>query len=619
MNFPTNFICASEEYSSLQKQIPAPYIRRSFDVPGRCKRASLCITGLGFYEAYINGENITKGALAPYRSNLDDIIYYDIYDISDKLRDGKNTLGIILGNGMRNALGAYTWDFDKARFRGAPATAFCVEAEDEDGVCVFVESDENAKTAPSPIFFDDLHFGEYYDARAEIKGWNLPEFDDSEWRNVIVTEAPRGEARLCEAEPIVQVKKLKPVSVTKHENGYVYDFGCNVAGVCTLRIKGERGQRVVLRHFEAFHNGKPQYEHFRYGKDDRVQEDEYILCGDGEEEYTPRFTYHGFRYVFAEGISEEQATEQLLSYIVLSSDLKKAGEFWCSSETVNKIQEATLNSDIANFYYFPTDCPQREKNGWSADASLSAEQMLFNFTPERSYREWMRNIYKTLTDCGQLPGIIPTTGWGYHWGNGPAWDSVIVNLPYYTYIYRGDREILEELASPLKRYLDYLRSKRNEKGLIEIGLGDWCQPNTEHSGAYKTPLAVTDTVISYDIAKKAEFIYGVLGKENEREFACDLADSLRASFREHLLDRKSAVVYGETQSAQAMAIYYGMLEDDERSRALDVLLRYIEEDGGHFNTGVLGGRVIFRVLAENAHISLAYSMITRDDHPLLSR
>ncbi len=614
MDFPFQFIKAGEEYSTPQNYVPAPYFRKTFFAEKKLLEASLIITGIGFYEVYLNGENITKGYLAPYRSNPDHYIYYDKYDLTFLLKRGKNVLGVILGNGMRNSLGGYIWDFDKARFRGAPITAFSLEMKFDDGTEETVLSDTETLTAPSPVLFDDLHFGEYYDARLEIPGWSLPEYDDSGWKNALPAEPPRGEAKLCEAEPIVLRNTIKPVSVTAFEDGFVYDFGVNSAGLCKLKINGENGQKIILRYFETLVDGKPHLSNIRFYDSDRYQEDEYTCSGNGTEEYTPRFTYHGFRYVWVSGITAVQATKELLTYLELSSDISVAGEFSCNDEVINKIQEMTLRSDISNFYYFPTDCPQREKNGWTADASLSAEQMLLNLTPEKSYKEWLRNIYKAIRDNGQLPGIIPTGGWGYHWGNGPAWDNVIVYLPYYTYIYRGDKEILKELSAPLMRYLNYLFTRLDENGLMEIGLGDWCQPSRECE-AFDTPLIVTDSILTVDIAEKAAFIYEVLNEEPQRQFALSLAERVKYAFREKLIDKKTLEVAGKTQTAQAMALYYGLFTEEEKPRALDILISYIEKAGGHFDTGVLGGRVIYRLLADNGYEELAYNMIVREDYP----
>lgn len=615
MDFPLNFIKAGDKFTTIEEHIPAPLFRRTFTADREAASAELIITGLGYYELFVNGKKITKGPLAPYRSNIDDYIYYDSYDIASELSVGKNVIGIMLGNGIRNAPGAYIWDFEKARFRGAPITAFSLTVKYKDGSGETVVSDADTLTAPSPVIFDDLHFGEYYDARLEIPGWNLPDFDDSGWSRAVPAEPPRGEARLCGADPITVRSVIKPVSVTEYKDGsYIYDFGVNTAGLCRLRINGTEGQKVLMRYFETFVDGEPYFRNNRFDPDDRFQEDEYYCSGKGTEEYTPHFTYHGFRYVLVSGITAEQANSELLTYLEMGSDIKQSGAFTCSDETVNKIQEATVRSDTSNFFYFPTDCPQREKNGWTADASLSAEQVLLNLSPEKSYKEWMRNIYKALNDRGQLPGIIPTGGWGYHWGNGPAWDNVIVYIPYYTYKYCGDRQILEELAAPLMRYLNYLFSRLDGKGLIAIGLGDWCQVGLIED-QFKTPLVVTDTILTCDIAEKAAFIYGELGMEAQKRFALSLAERTRAAFRENLIDKASLTVEGGTQTGQAMALFYGMFTEEEKARALDVLVKYIHEADDHFDTGVLGGKVIYRVLAENGYVDLAYKMITRPDYP----
>lgn len=614
MDFPSSYLRAGSEYSTLTKSVPAPYFRRSFVLEKSIKSAKLLITGLGYYELHINGADATKGFLAPYRSNPDDYVYFDEYQIGGRLCRGRNVIAVLLGDGMQNAPGAFIWKFEKAPWRGAPQLAFALEIEYEDGQTQTILSDCETKTAPSPILFNDFHMGESYDARREIPDWDMPDFDDSAWKLSETAPAPRGTPRLCEAEPIIVRKEYTPVGITECDGGYVYDFGLNLAGLCRLTINGTAGQRLLLQHFETLVDDKPYLDNNRFHHEDRCQEDEYICSGNGTETHLPRFTYHGFRYVYVTGITAEQATEGLLTLLFMSSDIKKIGSFTCDDEIVNRLQEATVRSDICNFYYFPTDCPQREKNGWTADASLSAEQVLLNLTPERSYREWMRNIYKALNDAGQLPGIIPTAGWGYEWGNGPAWDNVLVYIPYMTYVYRGDRKILEELAVPLMRYLTYLYTRLDENDLIAIGLGDWCQPG-HGEGDYVTPLVVTDSILTADIARKASFIYDVLSLPAQKQYADALAARVTAAVRERLIDHQALTVEGDTQTSQAMALYYGMFAESETAGAFAHLLELIDAADGHLDTGVLGGKVIFRVLADNGKADVAYNMITRPDYP----
>lgn len=616
MNLIDNFIRRTEEYGEISSYIPAPYFRRDFEILNveSIKSALLYITGLGFYEVHLNGTNITKGYLAPYRSNHDDFVYYDCYDVTNFLCNDKNVLATVLGNGFQNSI-ANTWDFDKAVWRGAPILSFYLEISYSNGEKQVIISDEETKTADSPILFNDLHYGEYYDARLEIKNWDSIEFDDSNWDNAQKAPNPHGELRLCEVEPIVQRGELKPISIIKCSDGYIYDFGVNDAGVCKLSIKGEKGQKILLQHFEKIVDGKPFLNNIKFTLDQRFQEDEYICSGNGEEVHVPKFTYHGFRYVYVTGITEQQATEELLTFLLLSSDIKVIGSFECSDIVVNKIQDATVRSDISNFYYFPTDCPQREKNGWTADASLSAEQMLWNLAPEKSIKEWLKNIYKAIDDIGRVPGIIPTTGWGYERLNGPAWDGVIVNLPYYIYMYRGDKSILEDLKIPLMRYLTYLYTLLNEDDLVEYGLGDWCQANTVRESAFDTPAVVTNSILTVDIANKATFIYEVLGMKEQQEYALKLAQRVRTSIRNKLYDTNQYIALCKTQTAQAMAIYYNIFKDNEKPKAVENLVELIKENDGFMKVGVLGGRVIFRVLADYGYADLAYDMITRPEFP----
>ena len=612
MDYPKNFIRAAADHNTFEKHVPAPCLRRTFEAVGGMGR--LVITACGFYELYLNGERCTKGALAPYISDTDHILYYDVYDLP--LKAGKNVLALLLGNGLQNDPGGYIWDFDRLPDRGAPRVALKLTWEGGS-----IESDTSFRTAPSGITFDDYRFGEHFDARLEEMGWTEPDFDDSHWGYAIPAPAPRGEARVCEAEPIVVTQELKPVAIVPEGDGFRYDFGVNTAGVCRLEVSGRPGQQIDLVHGEWVKpDGTLDLERIWFHREEHLWQrdlpflhrDIYICRGEGKEVYTPRFTYHGFRYVLVTGITAEQATPELLTYLVMNSDLRERGGFRCSDETVNRLQEITRRSDLANFYYFPTDCPQREKNGWTADASLSAEHMILNLEVERSYREWHRNIRKAQNEEGQIPGIIPTCNWGYD--TGPAWDHVLAELPYQVYKYRGDKTMILEGAGSFVRYLHFLTTRMTPEGLIDYGLGDWC-PTGREAGDHVAPRIFTSSVMAMDMAKKMAFLFEEVGMLPQRDFAASVAGRLRAAVREQLLDFGTMTAIGNCQTSQAMAIHYDIFEKGEKAAAFEKLLQFIRESGGKMDVGVLGARVLFHVLAESGYAELALELIRGPEFP----
>ena len=613
MDFPVNFIAATAAYSTLKEYVPAPYMRKKFSLCDRPEKASLLICGLGFYDLWINGKKITKGPLAPYISAPDDLIYYDEYEISSYLTTGDNIIGICLGNGMQNNPGGYLFKYDKAKWRGAPQVALRMEAILPDGV-LSIESDESFLTAPSPIYFDDLRNGEYYDARKEIPKWNLPDFDDSDWTNAITAPVPRGKPTVCLAEPIAVHQEIKPVSVTVQEDGVLYDFGINTTGVCRQNIKGESGQTIMLYHGELLTDGKLDMSSIHHDGREFVQKNIYIFKGGSEEVHTPVFTYHGFRYVFVKGMTKEQATLDALTYLEMYSDLEERGGFNCSDQTVNGLQEITRRSTVSNFFYFPTDCPHREKNGWTADVALSAEHILLNLGAKNSFREWMRNIRAAQFPDGAIPSVVPYAGDVKQCDKGPAWDCVLAVLPYTTYLYSGDPVILEENATAILRYADYLTTRIRSDGLVDWGLGDWCPVGREALG-FKSPVVFTSSVMAMDFCEKATCIFQWLGKTEQAKFTETLYHDFRKSIRKNLIDFHTMTAIGNCQTSQAMAIHYSVFDDAEKPEAFRQLLDIIKQSGSQMDFGVQGGRVLFHVLSDFGQADLAYEMITRPEFP----
>ena len=640
MKLSARFIKAPQEMCDFDCHVPAPYLRKAFDLEAEPVQAEITICGLGFYELYVNGQNITKGPLAPYISNPDDVCYYDHYNLAGLLKKGKNAIGILLGNGFRNAFGGFVWDFDRACCRGVPTVALCLEASDGQNT-VEIEADETFRTHPSPVLFDDVRMGCRYDARKEIPGWNLPDYDDSAWAYAMPEKTPRGVARLCRVEPIVTVQTLSPVAITYHEEmpycyesmkndaaplegalakrAYVYDFGINGAGVTKLTIKNSTpGQTVTVRHAEDLVHGNVSVNStvfLRRNTTDRYieysQTDVYI-CKGGNETFVPIFKYDGFRYAIVEGLTKKQADSDAVTFLVMNSGLKERAGFTCSDFVINQLQTCARRSDLSNFYYFPTDCPHREKNGWTGDASVSAEHMLLNLTAENSLREWLFNIRLAQRADGALPGIVPTGGWGFDWGNGPAWDSVCVNLPYYIYRFTGNREVILENAGMIMRYLHYVSGRRDEQGLIAIGMGDWMDPFKKEHGGIASPLRVTDSATVFDISRKAAFLFAQAGLTREAEYAGAFAGDMRNSFRKHLIDWETGTVAGNCQTSQAIALETGMFDESELPLARQRLISIIHRDHDVNACGMIGLRYIYHALVHAGEADLAAQLITTD-------
>ena len=617
MIFSSKFVSATREKATTKKNVPAPYLRRDVIFDNVPEKTEITVCGLGFYELYVNGKRITKGHLSPYIVNPDQVLPYDHYDVSDMIVHGENVFAFHLGNGMQNAFGGFVWSFQKARFNSAPKLAFAIEYLLEEKKTV-IEADENLLCHPSPVYFDDLRMGEKYDARREVPVWNLPGCDLSDWTPAIPVPTDCGEKMLSCAKPIVKTGELRPVSITKEDDAYIYDFGYNCVGLTRLNIKGAASQHVVIDHGELILDGKFTQSNItfadrvHYGNPKYVQRTEYTCRGGELESYIPTFTYYGFRYARVSGITEEQATPELLTYVIMNTELGDRGDFRCSNETLNTLQEMTRRSTLGNFQHFPNDCPHREKNGWTADAALSAEQTIMNFDPEDNYLMWEKCIARAMDNRGALPGIVPTGGWGFAWGNGPAWDSVLIYLPYYAAFLRDDLRIAKEASREMLRYFAYLRTRFDENGLLAIGLGDWCPAIL----GYTPPLIFTDSTISYDLAIKAAYLYDRLGMRLEAEYCRGFAKEMRAAIREHLLDKETMCFSNGTQSCQAMAIFYGLCDsDEEKAKAFSLLLDEIRAKDDHMGVGVLGGRVIFRVLCDFGYEDLAVKMITRTDSP----
>lgn len=594
---------------------PAPMLRKAFKLPCGVVRARAYICGLGYYEFSINGQRVGDEMLAPAFSRYDLTTYYQTWDVTSALQEGENVLGVMLGNGWYNCFTQEVWNFKQAPWRAQPKLRLQLEVELADGKRLAVDSDLSWKAGTGPIVFDGLRNGETYDARLEIPGWNTPGFDDSGWGAVKVVPAPGGHLRSQQHTPIRITGTIRPVGLREVSSGvWVFDLGQNIAGWGQLKVQGPAGSTITLRYAEKLTpEGDIDASNInKFVKDGEFQTDRFILKGEGDEVFEPRFTYHGFQYIQVTGFPGTPTLDSLAGRVV-HTDFETRGEFECSNTLLNRIQQASRWSTLGNYHGIPTDCPHREKNGWTGDASLSAEQVLLNFNPATAYRKWLRDIRDAQRESGQLPGIVPSGGWGYNWGSGPAWDSALVLIPWYLYLYTGDKAVLAENYTAMKRYVDYMTTMASND-TVNFGLGDWCPPEGG-TGGYKCPAHVSDTAYYYVDAGVVADTADVLGKKAEATRYRTLAARIRKAFQKSFVDRGTGLVTGGVQTSMACALYQDLIDPEDKPRVLAALVAAIEERGRHLDCGILGTKYLLHTLSDLGRADLAYAIATQTDFP----
>jgi len=598
------------EPDALEPQ-PAPFFRKAFTLQKPIAQARVYITGLGYYELYLNGSKVGDHLLDPAFTRYDRRVLYVTYDVTKYLQRGENAIGIIVGNGWYNMHTRAVWDFDKAPWRDRPSTLCQLEVRFTDGSVKTIATDNTWKFATGPIRFDSIRNGEVYDARLELPDWSSPQFDDRQWLFAQVVSGPKGKLTAQMLPPIKITKTLAPVKLTEPKDGiYVFDIGQNIAGFAQLRTRGPRGTKVTLKYAERLNpdGTVDQKEIGKFIKSGQPQTDFYTLKGQGIETWRPRFVYHGFRYVQVTGLAEKPTLDSLRAHVVHTA-FEPIGSFQCSSELLNRIHQNTLWSYISNFHGYPTDCPHREKNGWTGDAHLAAEQGLLNFASAAAYTKWLNDIKDEQRPSGELPGIVPTSGWGYHWGNGPAWDSAYILIAWYLHQYRGDVRILEQHYDRFKRYVDYLTSKASDH-IVALGLGDWVPARS------KTPRELTSTGYYYCDALIVSKIARLLGKTDDARKYAQLADQIKRAFNRHFYRPDTGVYDAGTQTAASCALYHKLVPPDQRPRVLHNLIKNIlDENAGHLDAGILGTKYLLDVLTDAGRADVAYTIATRTTFP----
>lgn len=585
--------------------IPSPLFRKPFQVSKPVQWACVHVCGLGYHEIYLNGSKVGDHLMDPPATRFDKRALYVTHDVTDRIQPGENAMGVMLGHGWYDMHARDEWDFDAAPWRDTPRLLAQLHVLYADGTTEDWVSDASWKTAPGPVQFDCIRNGEYYDARAEKPGWNTAAYSDGDWSPATLTTAPKGTLRALMAPSAKLTQTIKPVSVTEPKPGiFVFDMGQNMTGWTQLTVSGPAGAVVTLRYDERITaDGMLDAQNAIYAHSGEFQTDRYTLKGGGVETWEPRFVYSGFQYVQMEGFPGTPTLESLLGRVV-HIDLPPTGEFACSNDLLNRIARNAQWSYLSNYVGYPTDCPHREKNGWTGDAHLAAEQALYTFQPAAAYTKWMNDFKDEQRDNGELPGIVPTSGWGY--GIGPSWDSAYLLIPWYMYTYCGDTRILKEHYAGMQRLVAYMDS-RAENHIVSYGLGDWVPAKTQ------TPPAITSTGYYYADTQLLSRIASILGKADDAAHYAQAAETIKNAFNEKFYTMEKGT-YG-TQTALGCALYHGLVAEGQEDRIAQMLENAVMGEGKHLDGGILGSKYVPRALANSGRADLVYAMAAQTTFP----
>ena len=636
-------------------------LRRTFQVgdateggtnrkPGKkIVEATAYVCGLGFYEFSLNGQKVGNSEFAPLWSDYDKTVYYNTYDVTEQLRRDENVVGILLGNGFYNVQGGR---YRKLQISfGPPTLLFELVINYEDGTCTTVHSDNEWKYDFSPVIFNCIYGGEDYDARREQKGWNQIGFDDSHWRPVVIQEAPKGILRSQMAAPVKIMERYDIQKVTKlnadqvasasvstkrtvDPSAFVLDMGQNLAGFPEITVRGKRGQKVTLIVAEAL----TEEGACNQRQTGRQHYYEYILKGEGDETWHPRFSYYGFRYVQVEGaVLKGQKNPQKLPVLkniqscFVYNSARKVSTFESSNRIFNAAHRLIEKAVRSNMQSVFTDCPHREKLGWLEQVHLNGPGLLYNY----DLTAYAPQIMQNMADAQHSNGAMPTTAPEYVIFEGPGmdvfaespeWGGSLVIFPFMYYETYGDDSLIKKYYPNMRRYVDYLKT-RADKGILSFGLGDWYDYGDFRAGfSRNTPVPLVATAHYYMTVMYLVQAAKMVGNDFDIHYYTSLAQDIMVAFNKCFLHKDTAQYGTGSQCSNALPLFLQMTQDadkqgnyrpdaDLNEKVFANLIKDVEAHGNRLTTGDVGNRYLIQTLARNGEHELIYKMFNHEEAP----
>lgn len=594
-----------------------PQFCKAFTINKKLKSAILSISGLGHYEAYLNGKKAGNSFLAPGWTDYDKTVFYNTYDVTSLVEPGENILGALVGNGFYN--------INRERYRklviayGFPKMIGHLHILYEDGTSETVVTDGSWKAAPSPITYNGIFGGEDYDATLEQKGWKKAGFDNSGWKSAKIALEPSGKLVAENDYPLVEMEQFKPEKVIPlGDTAWLYDFGQNASGIVELTVKGKAGQEVKLWPSELINpdntanqraSGRPYY--FSY-----------ILNGTGSETWKPRFTYYGFRYVQVTGgvpVGEDNPDGlpeiEKITFLHTRNSAPQNGTFACSNELLNRIHTLIDWAIRSNFQSVLTDCPHREKLGWLEQTHLMGQGVHFRYDNYHLYRKLVFDMMDAQTEDGLVPDIAPEyVEFVDGFRDSPEWGSAAVILPYLLWKWYGDIQIIEDAWPMMNRYIHYLEGK-SRNHILEHGLGDWFDLGPNRPGVSQlTPISLTATATYfYDVKLMAEMADRL--KKPEKDDLQQWAGEVKNAFNEEFFDAENKVYSTGSQTAMSMPYCLGIVDEQHKDAVFANLIDSIEAGNKALTAGDVGFHYLVEALTRGEAAQLMYEMINRDDVP----
>lgn len=632
------------EYKAVWKNIDSVsrksiVLRKSFSTTKEIKDAITYISGLGHYEFTINGKKLGDSEFAPFWSDYDKTVYFNTFDITNLLRKGENVFGVLLGNGFYNAQGG-RYSKLKVSF-GAPTLFFKTIIRYSDNTTEEIVSDKSWKYDFSPITFNDIYGGEDYDAWLEQKGWNMPGFNDSNWKSVIIQDTPKGKLAPQQGYPVkimerIGMKSAKHLSLQECDSAsiktkriidpsaMVFDMYQNLSGFPEITVKGKKGDKITLVVSESVtpdgaadqrQTGRPHIYN-------------YILSGNGNETWHPRFSYYGFHYIQVEGAvlkgdknpRKLPLLKDIKSCFVYNSS-PQVSTFECSNDIFNKTHVLIQKAVESNMQSIFTDCPQREKLGWLEEVHLNGPVLMYNY----NLSAFLPKVMQDMLDAQQPNGMIPTIAPLYNifgnkngfdeFGDSPEWGSTFVILPKMYMDFYGDSSLIIKNYQHIRRYVDYLTSRANNH-ILSFGLGDWYDYGDFRAGfSRNTPVPFVATAYYYYDLKLISKYASMVGNEYDKQYYSQLADKVRHTINTVFFNSETKEYGTGSQTANSMAVYMDIVEPENKLAVLNNLVKDIKAHGNRLTTGDIGNRYLFRTLATNNLNDLMYLMFNHYDAP----